>query len=80
MSYALTVESVKLTPEQEIIVSQNENNFKLILETIPDENGIAVKTEGLQVENGVILRMTYTTPIDCVVATGFSEGTELQKA
>lgn len=51
MSYVLTVKSAKLTSEQEIIANQNENNFKLILETGPDENGRSIKTEGLEVED-----------------------------
>lgn len=80
MSYTLTVESTKLTPEQEIIASQNENNFKLILETCPDENGRSIKTEGFEVEDGVIFRGTYISPKDKAVIFSFTKGVTLKKA
>lgn len=80
MSHALTVKSAKLTSEQEIIANQNENNFKLILETGADENGRSIKTEGLEVEDGVIFRGTYISPKDKAVVFSFAKGASLKKA
>lgn len=79
MSYTLTVESVKLTPEQEIVASQNENHFKLILKTGPDENGRSIKIEGFEVEDGVIFKGTYITPKNKAVIFSFTKGASLKR-
>jgi len=79
MSHTLAVKSIKLTPEQEIVASQNENNFKLILETSADENGHAIKTEGFEIEDGVIIRGTYTTLKNKAVILSFAKGATLKK-
>ena len=79
MNHFLTIESAKLTPEQEIVAEQNKQDFKLILKTEPDENGLSVTSEGFQVENGVIFRATYVTPLKEFTVYGFSEGVSLER-